>query len=152
MDIRIDDLRGPEIAALLQVHLDTMAGLSPPESTHALDLESLRAPDVIFWTVWEADQLLGCGGLKELDCEHGEIKSMHTAEASRGRGVAAALVETILTEARRRGYRRLSLETGSMEEFAPARKLYAHYGFSDCPPFADYVLDPNSVFMTLEIE
>ena len=81
----------------------------------------------------------------------GEIKSMHTAEASRGRGVAAALVETILAEARRRGYRRLSLETGSMEEFAPARKLYARYGFSDCPPFADYVLDPNSVFMTLEI-
>ncbi|MDA4844080.1 GNAT family N-acetyltransferase [Hoeflea poritis] len=151
MDIRIDDLRGPEIATLLQVHLDTMAGLSPPESAHALDLESLRAPDVTFWTVWDAGELLGCGGMKEIDSDHGEIKSMHTAEASRGRGVAAMLVETMLAEAKRRGYRRVSLETGSMDAFAPARKLYARYGFSLCPPFADYVLDPNSVFMTLEI-
>ncbi|WP_136659075.1 GNAT family N-acetyltransferase [Nitratireductor sp. XY-223] len=151
MDIRIDDLRGPEIAALLRTHLDTMAGLSPPESTHALDLESLRAPDVTFWTVWEADALLGCGALKELDREHGEIKSMHTSEASRGRGVASALVETILSEARQRGYRRLSLETGSMDAFAPARNLYTRFGFSFCPPFADYVSDPNSVFMTIEI-
>ncbi|WP_419906447.1 GNAT family N-acetyltransferase [Hoeflea sp.] len=151
MDIRIDDLRGREIEALLRTHLETMAEQSPPESTHALDLDALRARDVTFWTVWDEDRLLGCGALKELDREHGEIKSMHTAQAARGRGVASLLVETILREAALRAYKRLSLETGSMATFEPARNLYARFGFSLCPPFADYVQDPNSVFMTLEM-
>jgi len=149
--IREDDLRGPEIAALLEAHLDLMRSISPPESVHALDLEALRAPQVTFWTVWDEAQLLGCGALKEIDAGHGEVKSMHTAAAARGRGVARRLVEHILDEARRRGYRRLSLETGSTEDFAAARGLYSGFGFTCCGPFADYLLDPFSAFMTLEL-
>jgi putative acetyltransferase len=151
MLIRRDDLQGPEIAELLRKHLATMALHSPPESIHALDLAALCAPEITFWTVWEGTDLLGCGALKELDPHHGEIKSMHTAARVRRRGVAAAMVRHILDEARRRAYRRLSLETGSMEGFAPARALYAGFGFVPCGPFADYVLDPNSAFMTLEL-
>lgn len=149
MIIREDDLTGPEIAALLQAHLDTMALHSPPESIHALDLDALRVPDVTFWTVWDGPDLLGCGALKELDAGHGEIKSMHTAEQHRGRGVARLLVKYILRTARDRGYARLSLETGSMEAFAPARALYARFGFVETGPFGDYAEDPFSVFMTL---
>lgn len=152
IDIREDDLRGPEIAALLTAHLDTMAEHSPPESRHALNLDGLRAPDVTFWCVWDGPDLLGCGALKELDPAHGEIKSMHTASAQRGRGIGARMVEHIIAEARRRGYRRLSLETGSMAAFAPARNLYARYGFELCPPFGSYRLDPHSVFMTLALD
>lgn len=152
MHIKVDDLRGPEIAALLEAHLKLMRDTSPPESVHALDLDGLRRPEVTFWTVWEGATLLGCGALKELDPTQGEIKSMHTAAAARGKGVARAMLSHILAEARRRGYRRLSLETGSPEAFAPARALYAGFGFSYCEPFGDYVLDPFSVFMTLELE
>ena len=152
MLIRVDDLSGPEIAALLEAHLKLMRETSPPESVHALDLEALRMPDVTFWTVWDGPALLGCGALKALDAAHGEIKSMHTAKAARGRGVARRMLEHILGEARRRGYRRLSLETGSMAAFAPARALYAGFGFHDCSPFGDYFLDPNSVFMTLVLQ
>jgi len=151
MLIRKDDLRGPEIAALLEAHLDLMRSISPPESVHALDLAALRAPEVTFWTVWDGSTLLGCGALKELDPAHGEVKSMHTAAAARGKGVARRMVEHILAEARARGYRRLSLETGSTEDFAPARGLYAGFGFTFCGPFADYALDPFSAFMTLEL-
>src|SRR5690349_15494980 len=116
--IREDDLDGPEIAALLRAHLDHAAQHSPPESIHALDLDRLRAPEITFWSVWSDGALMGCGALKELGPEHGEIKSMHTARAHRGKGVAARLVEHILAEAKSRGYRRVSLETGSMEGFA----------------------------------
>ncbi|MEX3008692.1 GNAT family N-acetyltransferase [Hoeflea sp. TYP-13] len=151
MLIRVDDLRGPEIATLLQVHLDHMRGLSPPESTHALDLDGLRTPDVTFWTAWRDDLLVGCGALKELDAHHGEIKSMHTALAARGQGVAAAILKTIMDEAEQRAYRRLSLETGSMDGFRAAHRLYERFGFSACAPFGDYVEDPNSIFMTFEI-
>ncbi|MEO3431284.1 GNAT family N-acetyltransferase [Pelagibius sp. CAU 1746] len=151
MLIREDDLRGPEIAALLEAHLDLMRSISPPESVHALDLEALRAPEVTFWTLWEGAALLGCGALKQLDPTHGEIKSMHTAAAARGRGVARRMVEHILAAARARGYRRLSLETGATEDFAAARGLYSRFGFTACGPFADYVPDPFSAFMTLEL-
>ncbi len=152
MLIREDDLSGPEIKALLEAHLDLMRSISPPESVHALDLDALRAPEVTFWTLWEGAELLGCGALKQLDPTHGEIKSMHTAQAARRRGVARRMVEHILEEARRRGYRRLSLETGATEDFAAARGLYSGFGFTTCAPFADYVLDPFSAFMTLELE
>lgn len=148
MDIRLDDLRGPEIAALLNIHLDFARAVSPPGSVHALDLEALRAPLISFWTAWDGDWLLGCGALKELDSTHGEIKSMHTARAARGRGVAAAILERIITEAQTRGYQRLSLETGVTEDFAPARTLYHRFGFNTCAPFADYFADPFSVCMT----
>ena len=151
LSFRLDDVRGPEVLDLLRRHLDTMAKHSPPESRHALDTSGLRAPDVTFWSVWSKAMLVGVGALKEIDPRHGEIKSMHTAEAMRGQGIAARMLLHIMKEARARGYRRLSLETGSMAAFAPARALYERYGFTDCPPFADYRLDPNSSFMTLEL-
>jgi putative acetyltransferase len=151
MEIRVDDVRGPEVIGLLHTHLASVALHSPPESVHALGVEALRQPDITLWSVWQSGELLGCGALKELDSGHGEIKSMRTAAAHLRKGVAAALLRHILDEARRRSYRRLSLETGSMEAFAPARSLYARFGFEPCGPFADYVDDPYSVFMTREI-
>jgi putative acetyltransferase len=149
--IREDDLRGPEIADLLRAHLASARKHSPPESVHALDLEALRAPEITFWTLWDGPDLLGCGALKELDPLHGEIKSMHTAEPYRRRGVAARILAHIIDEARRRRYRRLSLETGSPEAFAPARALYARSGFVICGPFANYREDRYSVFMTRDL-
>ena len=150
-EIRTDDLTKVEVLALLQEHLDAVSQISPPESVHALDLDGLRAPEVTFWSVWQGSTLAGCGALKELDAHHGEIKSMRTASSHLRTGVAAALLEHILHVARARGYRRLSLETGSQEAFAPARALYARFGFEPCGPFADYIDDPNSVFMTREL-
>ena len=128
-----------------------MRQVSPPESTHALDLAELRRPEITFWSVWEGDELAGFGALKELDPLHAEIKSMRTAVAYKRKGVASRLLEHLVAEAERRGYRRLSLETGSMEYFEPARQLYARFGFDVCAPFDAYVEDPNSVFMTREI-
>ena len=151
MDIRIDDLSSLAVRRLVQEHLQTMASLSPPESVHALGLEALRKPDITFWSVWQNSELMGCGALKELDARHGEIKSMRTASLHLRKGVAARLLCHILDEARRRSYRRLSLETGSMDAFAPARQLYARFGFQLCDPFVDYVEDPHSVFMTREL-
>jgi putative acetyltransferase len=151
MQIKIDDLKGREIYELLQEHLRSMAQHSPPESVHALDIEGLRKPGITFWTVWEDGELLGCGALKELDSRHGEIKSMRTASRHLRKGVAKTLLNHILAEAGRRGYSRLSLETGSMGAFEPARQLYANSGFTYCEPFADYVEDPYSVFMTREL-
>jgi putative acetyltransferase len=151
MKIIIDDLRGPEICALLQEHLDSMKLYSPPESIHALDLEELRKSDITFWTVWQNDALLGCGALKALDAQHGEIKSMRTSAQYRRQGVARVLLRHIIEVAKQRGYKRISLETGSHEAFTPARSLYTAFGFTYCAPFADYHLDPFSVFMTMEI-
>jgi len=150
MHIKLDDLSGPEIRELLEEHLATMRSQSPPESVHALPVEGLRKPEITFWTAWDDGELLGCGALKELNSQHGEIKSMRTATRHLRKGVAAALLGHILGEAARRGYRRLSLETGSMDAFEPARQLYVRTGFAFCGPFADYVEDPNSVFMTKE--
>lgn len=152
VDIRIDDLRGPEIAALLETHLAHMRAISPPESVHALDLDKLRSPDITFWTIWRGDELVGCGALRELDPTHGEIKSMHTTAAARGLGIGRKMVEHILTTARERGYTRLSLETGATEDFIAARTLYQSFGFVPCPPFGDYFEDPFSAHMTLELE
>ena len=151
MEIRIDNLKGPEIAALLAEHLRWTRSVSPPESTHALDLDELCQPDITFWSVWDGVSLAGCGALRELDTTHGEIKSMRTAHAYLRQGVAAKMVEHIISEAKRRGYYRLSLETGSMAYFEPARQLYAKFGFKHCPPFADYIEDPNSVFMSTQL-
>ena len=151
MDIKIDDLKGPEIDELLQEHLRTAALHSPPESVHALNIEALRQPDVTLWSVWESGELLGCGALKELDSRHAEIKSMRTSSSHLRKGVAKNLLNHMIEEAGRRGYVRLSLETGSMEAFAPARQLYADCGFTYCEPFADYVEDSYSVFMTREL-
>ena len=151
MVIKIDDLSGSEVQELLREHLRSVALHSPPESVHALDIEGLRQPEVTFWTVWEDGELLGCGALKELDAGHAEIKSMRTSAPHLRKGVAKNLLRHIIEEAGRRGYSRLSLETGSMEAFEPARRLYADFGFTYCGPFADYVEDPYSVFMTREL-
>jgi putative acetyltransferase len=151
MEIRVDDVTDPRIIELLQEHLRSMTLHSPPESIHALDVAALRQPEVTFWSVWQNAELLGCGAVKELDAVHGEIKSMRTVSAHLRKGVAAQLLERIIAEARRRGYRRLSLETGSVAAFAPARSLYARFGFEPCAPFGDYVEDPYSVLMTLTL-
>ena len=151
MVIREDDVRGAEIKALLEEHLADAARHSPPESVHALDVGELRGPDVTVWTAWEGSELLGCGALKEIEPRHGEIKSMRTVSSRLRRGVGSRILEHLIGEARRRGYRRLSLETGSMEAFAPARRLYTRFGFEPCPPFADYRPDPYSVFMTFAL-
>ena len=151
MLIRVDDLTGAEIRELLEEHLRNMYEISPPESVHALDLTELRKPDITFWTAWSDGDLLGCGALKELDPTHGEIKSMRTATVRRRQGVARAMLEHIIREAQSRSYARLSLETGSMQAFEPARKLYETFGFTYCAPFADYTEDANSVFMTREL-
>jgi putative acetyltransferase len=147
-DIRPDDLRGPEIAALIAEHLADVTRHAPPESTHALDLDALRAPDLSFWSAWDGDELIGCAALRELTPDHGEIKSMRTSPRHRRRGVAAALLRHLIAVARDRGYRRLSLETGAQDAFVPARTLYARHGFAPGPPFGPYRADPNSVFMS----
>ncbi|PFN80194.1 GNAT family N-acetyltransferase [Bacillus sp. AFS076308] len=151
MLIKIDDLTGPEVANLIREHLHSMTLNSPPESIHALGLEKLRRPEVTFWSAWEGKELLGCGALKELDNQHGEVKSMRTSSQHLRKGVARRMLQHIIDEAKQRGYQNLSLETGSMAAFEPARKLYANFGFRFCEPFADYTEDPNSVFMTLEL-
>jgi putative acetyltransferase len=148
MLVRVDDLTHPMVHALLRAHLAEMRSLSPPESVHALPLDELRRPDVTFWTAWSGGELLGCGALKELSPRHGEIKSMRTAPEHRRRGVGRDILLLIVREARRRGYERLSLETGSAPAFEPGRRLYESLGFTYCQPFADYVEDPHSVFMT----
>jgi putative acetyltransferase len=152
MRIELDDLSRPAVHALLNEHLSSMYRLSPPESVHALDLEKLRRPDITFWTAWEGELLLGCGALKELGPDHGEIKSMRTPEAHRRRGAGRAILAHIVAVAKARSYGRLSLETGAMKAFRPAQELYRSFGFDYCGPFGDYVEDPNSVFMTLRLE
>jgi len=151
MEIILDDLSRREVHELLGEHLRNMHMHSPPESVHALDLTGLRQPEITFWTAWEGAQLLGCGALKQLDAAHGEIKSMRTAAAHLRKGVARAMLAHILAEARRRGYRRLSLETGSGEAFRPAQSLYESFGFGSCGPFDGYLEDGFSAFMTLEL-
>jgi putative acetyltransferase len=148
MNIRIDDLTRPEVHALLNEHLAHMHSITPAESVHALPIDGLRKPAVTFWCAWDEDELLGCGALKELTPRHGEVKSMRTVRTHLRKGVARAILVHIIDEARRRSYERLSLETGSMAEFQPAVRLYASFGFAACPPFGDYIEDPNSLFMT----
>jgi putative acetyltransferase len=145
------DLTDPRIVDLLHTHVTTALAQSPRESCHAFDVTELQRPEVSFWAAWDGDQLLGVGALVDLGGGHGEVKSMHTAKAARGLGVGSAMVRHIVATARERGYRRLSLETGSMEYFAAARALYARHGFIVCEPFEGYKPDLNSVFLTLDL-
>jgi putative acetyltransferase len=142
------DLDDPRVRALLAHHLETARAATAPGSAHAFDLLGLKEPDVLFWAAWDEDNLLGVGALKRLSHDHGEIKSMHTASDRRRRGVGSAMLLHIVDAARAMGMSRLSLETGSWDYFAPARELYRRYGFVECPPFGEYVSDPNSVFMS----
>jgi putative acetyltransferase len=145
--IQIDDLRGAQTIALLEAHRQAMFEHSPPECVFALDLDGLRQPAITLWTAWDGEELLGCGALNELGAQQAEIKSMRTAAAHLRKGVAARMLEHLITVARGRGCTRLYLETGTAAGFAPARALYARHGFVTCGPFADYVEDPYSVFM-----
>lgn len=151
MHIEIDDLTRPQVHALLNEHLANMFELSPPEQVFALDLNKLRAPGITFWTVWEDGGLLGCGALKELSTTHGEVKSMRTPAAIRRKGAGRTVLAHIIGIARERGYQTLSLETGTHPAFQPAQTLYQTFGFTYCGPFADYLEDPSSVFMSLKL-
>ena len=151
MKIEIDDLTRPAVHALLREHMRSMHALGPPESVHALDLAGLRRPEITFWTAWSGDLLLGCGALLALSATHGEVKSMRTDAAFQGRGVGAQILTYIIEQCRIRGYRRLSLETGSSDHFAAAHRLYRRFGFTPCGPFANYPDDPFSRFYTLDL-
>ena len=145
------DFSDARVLDLLRVHLTNSRAQTAPGSAHALDVAGLQAPGISFWTIWEDETLLGCGALKRLSADHGEVKSMHTAQVLRRKGVGSAMLRHIIASARVRGMVRLSLETGSWDYFRPAWALYVRHGFVVCGPFADYVLDPNSVFMTLDM-
>jgi putative acetyltransferase len=151
MKIKVDDLKDSKVIDLIKEHLQGMSEQTPPESVHALNVDGLKTPEVTFWSVWERDELLGIAALKELDKLHGEVNSMRTAQSHLRRGVARQVLEHIIAVSKLRGYTRLSLETGSMEAFEPARKLYESMGFKFCEPFADYHEDPYSVFMTIRL-
>lgn len=151
IDIRPDDLSGPEMAELIAIHAQTMLAASPPESCHFLPIDGLRQPSVSVWSMWDEGALIGCGALKELGNGAGEIKSMHTRAHLRGRGLGRLMLDHILRVAKGRGYTDLWLETGSMEAFLPARRLYESYGFGYSGPFGDYAEDPHSVFMHLHL-
>jgi len=151
MRIVAGNLDDPRIVALLRHHLDSARAATAPGSAHALDLDALKAPDIDFWSTWRDDTLLGVGALKRLSPAHGEVKSMHTAAASRRTGAGSAMLRHIIAIAGEKGMSRLSLETGSWDYFSPARAFYRQHGFVVCGPFGDYVPDPNSVFMTLAL-
>jgi putative acetyltransferase len=142
----------PRVTDLLRIHFTTARAQTAPGSAHALDVAGLQAPDITFWAIWEDERLLGVGALKRLSADHGEVKSMHTAELVRRKGAGTAMLRHIIAAARACGMSRLSLETGSWDYFRPARTFYARHGFVECPPFADYVPDPNTVFMSLELK
>lgn len=150
--IREGGLSDQRVIDLLHRHVTTARAATVAESAHALDLTGLQAPDISFWTAWEGDMPVAVGALRALSPDQGEVKSMHTAETARRRGFGEAMLGHIIATARARGYRSLSLETGSMAFFAPARALYRRHGFVDCAPFGDYRPDPNSCYLTLVLD
>lgn len=151
LSIATEDPRNADVTALLETHLAFAHEVTPAGHVHALGVEGLLHPAVTFFGARAEGRLVGVGALRELDPSHGEIKSMHTHRSARGLGVGAAIVDHLLATARARGYSRVSLETGTMEAFAPARALYQRMGFAPCPPFADYTDNPFSTCMTLEL-
>ena len=151
IEVRRDDPTAPHVAALLAEHLAQQRGAVPPGFAFALGAEALATPDVTFWTAWLGGTLAGCGALRMLDAEHGEVKSMRTTGTCRGRGVARALLARIVDEARRRRLQRLSLETGASEAYLAATRLYIGAGFVDAPAFGDYQTSPHNRFMTLSL-
>jgi putative acetyltransferase len=152
MKIVQGDFSDPRVADLLRIHLTNARAQTAPGSAHALDAAQLQLPDISFWTIWEDETLLGFGALKRLSADHGEVKSMHTAQSMRRKGAGRAMLRHIIATARASGMSRLSLETGSWEYFRPAQAFYRSHGFVEGPPFADYVLDSNSVFMSLDLQ
>ena len=151
MRIEIDDVSRPQVLALLEEHLRNMYEITPPEHVFAFDAAKLRQPDVVLWTAWENDELLGCAALKELSPTQGEVKSMRTPARLRRHGAGRALLNHILQVSRERGYRELFLETGNHPAFVPAQTLYRSVGFRECGPFGSYQENGNSVFMSLQL-
>jgi putative acetyltransferase len=151
-EIAVDDPRAADVWTLLEHHLEFTNSQSPPEDVHALDVEGLLDPAVTFFSFRLDGVLLGVAALKQLNEHHAEVKSMHTASAARDRGIGRALVDHLIDVARDHGLGRLSLETGSMAAFAPARALYANAGFQPCGPFGSYVPSRYSTFMTLVLD
>ena len=151
MKIAEGGLDDPRVQALLAYHFTSARAQTAPGSAHALDLSGLRSSDIQFWSAWDGDHVIGIGALKRLSESHGEVKSMHTDRSNRRKGTGSAMLGHIIARGRQMGLSRLSLETGSWAYFDPARALYRRHGFAECPPFGDYVTDPNSVFMTLEL-
>jgi putative acetyltransferase len=147
-----DDPRRPEIRALLARHLVFAQAQTPPEHSFALDVAGLLDPAVSLFSARADGSVLGIGAIKRLGPHHAEIKSMHTAEAARGRGIGRAMLAHLLDVARARGFRRVSLETGTMAAFAPARALYEGAGFVRCGPFGDYQPSEDNMFMTLDLD
>jgi putative acetyltransferase len=145
------DLSDSRVIDLLHTHVTRARAETACGSAHALDLTGLQSPDISVWTIWDDNALLGAGALKRLSADHGEVKSMYTAESTRGKGVGSAMLRHIIATARASGMSRLSLETGSRDYFRPARSFYKRHGFLECPPFGDYLLDPNSVFMSMDL-
>lgn len=148
MNIQIGSLDDPQVIDLIREHLAAMEPTAPAESRHALDLSGLSDDSITLWSIWDGNQLAGIAALKRLSPKHAEIKSMKTAKSFLRKGIASQLLSHIIEEAKQSGYQQLSLETGSMNFFAPARNLYSSFGFLECGPFEGYVEDPNSVFMT----
>lgn len=151
MKITVDPLSDNGVIQLLEEHLADMYATSPAESVHALDVDALKSPDITFWCARESGMALGCIALKKLSDSQAEIKSMRTTMNSRGKGVASALLDHLLSDAVRQGFEKISLETGTQSFFEPARRLYERFGFRYCGPFSDYRLDPNSTFMELDL-
>lgn len=151
MQIIPGDLDDRRVIDLLNTHVTTARAETARGSAHALDLAGLQAPDIRFWAIWDRDELLGVGALRQLSADHGEVKSMHTAQSTRRRGAGSAMLRHIIEAARAEGLSRLSLETGSWDYFIPARAFYRRHGFVECPPFGDYAADPHSVFMSLDL-
>ena len=148
----IDDLSGAPTRALIARHLAGMHAHSPAESVHAYDVERLRQPGVTFWSAWVGEEIAGCGALKVLDRERGELKSMRVADPFLGKGIGRAILDHLLAQARARGLRSVWLETGSAPAFLPALRLYESTGFRRCGAFGDYPPDdPFSIFMTREL-
>ena len=146
------DPRDRPVRELIERQMTFGRSFTPPESAHALDVEQLVDPEIVLFAAREGGGVLGIGALKEIAAGHGELKTMHTAEAARGRGVGRAMLGRLLSEARRRGFRRVSLETGSADAFAPARALYEGAGFMRCEPFGSYKSSRHSVYLTLALD
>ncbi|MFC3094241.1 GNAT family N-acetyltransferase [Alteromonas sediminis] len=151
MEIKRDNLNGSKVIALLEEHLSDMYATSPPECVHALDVQALKSPNIIFFSAWSNGSLAGCIAIKNLDSHSAEIKSMRTSHQFRGQGVASELLAFVLNFAKDQGYKTICLETGTQDYFSAARNLYKKFGFSDCGPFSDYKLDPNSHFMSRDV-
>ncbi|NRA61781.1 MAG: GNAT family N-acetyltransferase [Psychrobium sp.] len=145
--IKQGGLDNSQVIALLRQHQQAMLDQSPQESVHTLDLSSLHSPEMTFIAAWFGDKLAGCGAIKQLDQTSGEIKSMRTSDDFLQQGVAANILQHLLVLAQQKGFHRVSLETGTAPQFFAAHRLYQRHGFEECAPFADYKLDPHSLFM-----